>query len=114
MSSDVGWHKGQAESNAEAWFNIALRPRKPESSLGLTAQDGHLDSTQLLNYDCPLIQIIMTVQYKWFLVWFKSGVHNRALACKRRHNNVKGRNSGASQWVLWQQFVTCSAHSMEH
>ena len=26
------------------WFNIALRPRKPEGSLGRTAQDGHLDS----------------------------------------------------------------------
>ena len=35
---------GQAVTNAEAWFNIALRPRKPECSLGRTAQDGHLDS----------------------------------------------------------------------
>ena len=34
----------QAETNAEAWFNIALRQRKPEDSLGRTAQDGHLDS----------------------------------------------------------------------
>ena len=31
-------------TNAEAWFNIDLRPRKPEGSLGRTAQDGHLDS----------------------------------------------------------------------
>ena len=31
-------------TNAEAWFNIALRPRKLEGSLGGTAQDGHLDS----------------------------------------------------------------------
>ena len=31
---------GQAVTNAEAWFNIALCPRKPER----TAQDGHLDS----------------------------------------------------------------------
>ena len=32
-------------TNAEAWFNIALRPRKPpEGSLGRTPQDGHLDS----------------------------------------------------------------------
>ena len=32
-------------TNAEAWFNIALRARKPaEGSLGRTAQDGHLDS----------------------------------------------------------------------
>ena len=29
---------------AEAWFSIALRPRKPEGSLGRIAQDGHLDS----------------------------------------------------------------------
>ena len=35
---------GQAETNAEAWFSIALRPRKPEGSLGRTAQDGYLDS----------------------------------------------------------------------
>ena len=31
-------------TNAEAWFDIALLPRKPEGSLGRTAQDGHLDS----------------------------------------------------------------------
>ena len=31
-------------TNAEALFNIALRPREPEGSLGRTAQDGHLDS----------------------------------------------------------------------
>ena len=31
-------------TSAEAWFNIALRPRKLEGSLGRTAQDGHLDS----------------------------------------------------------------------
>ena len=31
-------------TNAEARFSVALRPRKPEGSLGRTAQDGHLDS----------------------------------------------------------------------
>ena len=31
-------------TNAEARFNKSLRPRKPEGSLGRTAQDGHLDS----------------------------------------------------------------------
>ena len=30
-------------TNAEAWFSIALRPWKPEGSLGQTAQDSHLD-----------------------------------------------------------------------
>ena len=39
-------YQGQAETNAEAWFNIALRPRNPEGSLGRTAKDkdGHFDS----------------------------------------------------------------------
>ena len=31
-------------TNAETRFNKSLRPRKPESSLGRTAQDVHLDS----------------------------------------------------------------------
>ena len=31
-------------TNAEARFNKFLRPRKPEGSLGRTAQDVHLDS----------------------------------------------------------------------
>ena len=35
---------GQVVTNAEARFNNSLRPRKQESSLGWTAQDGHLDS----------------------------------------------------------------------
>ena len=30
-------------TNAEARFNNSLRPRKPEGSVGRTAQDGHLD-----------------------------------------------------------------------
>ena len=37
-------YQGQAETNACAWFNITLRPRTPEGSLGRTAQAGHLDS----------------------------------------------------------------------
>ena len=31
-------------TNAEAWFNNSLRPRKPEGSLGRTAQDLNLNS----------------------------------------------------------------------
>ena len=31
-------------TNAEARYNKSLRPRKPEGSLGRTAQDVHLDS----------------------------------------------------------------------
>ena len=37
-------YQGQAVTNAEAWFSNSLRSRKPEGSLGRTAQDGHLDS----------------------------------------------------------------------
>ena len=37
-------YEGQVVTNAEAWFNNSLRPRKPEGSLGRTAQGGHLDS----------------------------------------------------------------------
>ena len=31
-------------TSVEARFNKSIRPRKPEGSLGRTAQDGHLDS----------------------------------------------------------------------
>ena len=37
-------YQGQSVINAEARFNNSLRPRKPEGSLGRTAQDVHLDS----------------------------------------------------------------------
>ena len=37
-------YQGQVVTNAKAWFNKSLRPRKPEGLLGRTAQDGHLDS----------------------------------------------------------------------
>ena len=38
-------------TNAEARFNNSLRPRKPEGSLGRTAQDVTSTLTQLLNYE---------------------------------------------------------------
>jgi len=37
-------YQGQVVINAEARFNNSLRPRKPEGSLGRTAQDVHLDA----------------------------------------------------------------------
>ena len=37
-------YQGQVVTNAKARFNKTLCPRKPEGSLGRTAQDGHLDS----------------------------------------------------------------------
>ena len=55
-------------TNAEARFNNSLRPRKPEGSLGRTAQDGHLDShtaPELCN--TPSLDIV-------FYAWRKGGV----------------------------------------
>ena len=37
-------YSGQVVTNAEARFSNSLRPRKPEGSLGRTAQDVRLDS----------------------------------------------------------------------
>ena len=42
MSLDVGWHI-RDKLRPMPMVNIALRPRKPDASLGWTAQEGHLD-----------------------------------------------------------------------
>ena len=60
-------YQGQAVTNAEAWFNIALRPRKPEGSLGRTAQDGHLDSHTALE----LWNLINSVLLNLLCVWIQ-------------------------------------------
>ena len=44
-------------TNAEAWFGIDLRPRKPEGSLGRTAQDGHIDSHTAPELCCPCVAL---------------------------------------------------------
>ena len=41
-------------SNAKAWFSNSLRPRRPEGSLGRTAQDGHLDSHTAPELHCTV------------------------------------------------------------
>ena len=50
-------------TNAEARFNNSFRPRKPEGSLGRTAQDGHLDSHTApeLCEDVPLLEFVYLV-----------------------------------------------------
>ena len=48
-------------TNAEARFNKSLRPRKPEGSLGWTAQDVHLDShtaPELCGRGGPSVQVL--------------------------------------------------------
>ena len=44
MSVDILGTSHWVVTNAEARFTKSLRPRKPEGSLGRTAQDVHLDS----------------------------------------------------------------------
>ena len=55
-------------TNAEARCNNSLRPRKPEGSLGRTAQDGHLDSHTApelcaLCFMCTYVHILYSVCY---------------------------------------------------
>ena len=52
-------YQGQVVTNAEAQFNKSLRPRKPEGSLGRTAQDVHLDShTAPELWTCPIAEVV--------------------------------------------------------
>ena len=66
-------------TKAEARFNKYLRPRKPEGSLGRTAQDVHLDShtapelcvrtlrfERLLLFPLPLLRKFQTSEEKQF------------------------------------------------
>ena len=43
-------------TNAEARCNKSLRPRKPEGSLGRTAQDVHLDSHTAPELCCTVVE----------------------------------------------------------
>ena len=76
---------GQAETNAEAWFNIALRPRKPEGSLGRTAQDGHLDS-----HTAPELWICGILLYNLFNVAFVVKRHGVLKGCDDTSVDVYG------------------------
>ena len=50
-------------TNAEARFNNSLRPRKPEGSLGRTAQDVHLDS-----HTAPELCNLYFIRYKSYKI----------------------------------------------
>ena len=57
-------------TNAEARFNNSLRPRKPEGSLGRTAQDVHLDShtaPELWNFS---INRLLVKYYRKFVKYY--------------------------------------------
>ena len=58
-------------TNAEAWCNKSLRPRKPEGSLGRTAQDVHLDSHTAPEL-CPST-VPIPRSYSFFVCLFLGG-----------------------------------------
>ena len=57
-------YEGQVVTNAEARCNNSLRPRKPEGSLGRTAQDGHLDSHTAPELCLPRNQTILKLNHR--------------------------------------------------
>ena len=65
-----------------------------------------------------LLTLVIMFNESCFFWWFKSGVfepHFGAFGrCEGRSLYTKGCNSGASQKILWEQVVTCSAHSKKH
>ena len=54
-------------TNAEARFNKSLRPRKPEGSLGRTAQDVHLDS-----HTAPELWVEFVVFDRFYIALFSA------------------------------------------
>ena len=70
-------------TNAEAWFNKSLRPRKPEGSLGRTAQDVHLDShtaPERWSYTLKSPKCIYLIFLKEKILWcVRWGVFHTAL-----------------------------------
>ena len=76
-------------TNAEARFNNFLRPRKPEGSLGRTAQDGHLDSHTAPELCC--LGVCVWGEYRFIGCHVKKlrgkgvGVgENRFIGCKKK------------------------------
>ena len=77
-------------TNAEARCNKSLRPRKPEGSLGRTAQDVHLDSHTAPEL-CAGIKMegllypASKIRHRWPRIWNKRRICNRirkaALPC---------------------------------
>ena len=76
-------------TNAEARFNNSLRPRKPEGSLGRTAQDVHLDS-----HTAPELSICSVLKprlYRALIGHDMVGVTSRAGCVLDRGNRQLGK-----------------------
>ena len=95
-------YKGQAETNAEAWFNIALCPRKPEGSLGRTAQEGHLDShtaPELWLASCDLRSLMLEVCALQIFVVIVNGKRNDETSRLELGNNKRATVGGSSVFI---------------
>ena len=79
-------------TNAEARFNNSLRPRKPEGSLGWTAQDGHLDSHTAPEL-CIKKNVQKTNQKKTLDLY-------RACIVTRRHCGMTGGGASNHRYLL--------------
>ena len=82
-------------TNAEARFNNSLRPRKPEGSLGRTAQDVHLDS-----HTAPELY----VAYEFQILHFYGAFSDDIMAVKGLMQGRPGRLFLSSRWFR----QTCS------
>ena len=77
-------------TNAEARCNKSLRPRKPEGSLGRTAQDGHLDS-----HTAPELCVMLQAQRTSFNTLDNWG-HKTPTQSKKKKDDRKEKVKGHS------------------
>ena len=123
MSVDI---LGTSWTNAEAWFSIALRPRKPEGSLGRTAQDGQLDShtaPELWKFEKNgKIWGNGKIWEKWdklfkaLKVWKVSGVCDSlwilwSSECEGKTISLSVKNCISQEWTVKNVFESCCAKS---
>ena len=89
-------------TNAEARFNNSLRPRKPEGSLGRTAQDGHLDSHIAPELWEPCWRHFLL--YTWYTISFTTlavfiqELHLKSLCMGMANRKAAKRLSRPIQW----------------
>ena len=62
-------------TNLCVWFNVALRPQKPQGSLGWGAQDGHFDF-----HTAPEL-----CEAQWLLARVDNSADELHLNCKHDH-----------------------------
>ena len=95
-------------TNAEARCNKSLRPRKPEGSLGRTAQDVHLDSHTapelwfaVKKYPTALYGCSVNIQEVCFLWMWASQVSPATLVCSFLKSSLPFTNEDQEKsWLM--------------